>query len=83
MTQAKSFTLDGKRYRLDSLVPAGSIRWLVARHRVSLADAEVELAMAYRCSGKEWSEKLCLQACAYALKCHRDNQGLYTRVMLG
>ena len=62
-------------------VPEGSIRWLLGRVHVSTPDAEVEADIRLTCSkATEAQRKACVK---YALKCHRENQALYCRVIYG
>ena len=64
-------------------VPEGSIRWLLGRVHVSTPDSEVEADIRRRCSkttATEAQRKACVK---YALKCHRENQALYCRVIYG
>lgn len=77
----KSFTLDGKRHRLDPKIPTGQIEWLVRREHVATGDSEIAAMIRERATG--WSDRLINQAVAYAIKCHRDNQDLYRHVYRG
>lgn len=80
MTQAKSFTLDGKRHKLDAKVPAEQIRHMAGFWHVSVPDDEIREMIARRAAGqgKAWPDHCVRQAQAFAVKCHRDNQRLYT-----
>jgi hypothetical protein len=66
-------------------VPKASIQWLVARLHVSTPDSEVEAdirkrisCLLFACTAKQTDK--CV---AYALKCHKHNQALYSHVMRG
>jgi len=80
--QPKSFTLDGKRYKLDALVPAHEIEWKVMRMHVGTSDDKVKAVFRDTADpAKGWTERLIKQAENYALYCHRANQGTYRYVM--
>lgn len=72
----KSFTLDGKRYKLDARIPTGGIRWLMGRVHVGTPDDEVRADIRERAKVNGWPAELVPVAEAYALKCHHDNQAL-------
>lgn len=74
---------EAKRKAEKFQVPEGSIRWLLGRVHVSTPDSEVEADIRRRlCSPQvtEIQRKACVK---YALKCHRENQALYCRVIYG
>jgi hypothetical protein len=62
-------------------VPKASIQWLVARLHVSTPDSEVEADIRKRV--KDCTAKQTDKCVAYALKCHKHNQALYSHVMRG
>lgn len=77
MAQQKSFTLDGKSYKLPPEVPAGEISWYVARFHVSESDDDVKAKVSELV--KKWPKASQRRAAAlYALACHRRNQKLFT-----
>lgn len=80
---AKTFTLDGKRMKLNALVPAGQIEWIAGRWHVSMTDEEIRTEIAKRSAGKEMPENVLRSAQAYAIACHRKNQALYRFVATG
>jgi len=63
-------------------VPKASIQWLVARLHVSTPDSEVEADIRKRMHGHT-TVKQTDKCVAYALKCHKHNQALYSHVMRG
>ncbi len=72
----KSFTLDGKRHKLDALIPIGSIRYVVGNMNVGDTDEAVRAEIAER-SVKWGKPALAEQAALFALKCHRENQAIF------
>jgi hypothetical protein len=64
-------------------VPQGSIRWLVARAHVSTSDADVEKDIRRRLVASQTTPAQRNACVKYALKCHRENQALYCRVIYG
>ncbi len=78
MAQPKSFTLDGKQHTLSAQVPAHEIEWVMGRVHVGLSDVEVHKLILPRC--RTWPRHLADQAATFAVKCHRDNQVLFTHV---
>ena len=59
-------------------VPQASIRWLLGNVHVSTPDSEVEADMRSRLKTVTEAQR---NACVkYALKCHHENQGLYSPV---
>lgn len=85
MPAPKSFTLDGKRYKLDPMVPTGFIRWRMGQVHVATSDAEIEAEMLARiaknCSDVSASVKR--QIVNYALACHRENWKQFRAVATG
>jgi len=80
----KTFTLDGKRKRLNPLVPTGQISRIVADIHIGAPDGEVVEIIAKRAKQNTgWNARLIGNAATYALHCHRKNQALYRAVMLG
>ena len=78
---AKSFTLDGKRYKLDPVVPIGQIKWRMGHVHVGTSDEDVKSEWQKRCEQNGVTDQRIInQICHYALKCHRDNQNLYNFV---
>lgn len=74
----KSFTLEGKRYKLLPVIPIQQISWLVQRMHVSALDADVRDSIVQRVgSNSGWTKQAIEQAQHYAVKCHRDNQALF------
>lgn len=71
----KSFTLDGKRYRLPPNIPTADIRYMIGNRHVAEPDAEIRELMAART--RTWSAELQNIATLYALRCHRANQHLF------
>jgi hypothetical protein len=80
--QPKSFTLDGKRYRLDDKVPAPQIRYLSGFWHVAVPDVEIREIIERRATANRWPVQYVEQAVMFAIKCHRENQKLYRSVML-
>jgi hypothetical protein len=76
-----SFTLDGKRFKLSPKVPTHQVERLMAGVHVGTSDADVKAMVAKRT--KTWPKWAQVQVERFALKCHRDNQGLFRRVMGG
>lgn len=83
----KSFTLDGKRYRLSPEIPLNSIAGHVARYPVGTPDedicASIREAVGNSRDASLWTPRLILQAERLALSEHRRNQRLYAQVMGG
>jgi len=62
-------------------IPEASIRWLMGRVHVGMSDADITAYITRRCSKATPSQ---LRACVkYALKCHKENRALYSRVTSG
>lgn len=63
--------------RIDPRIPTGDIDWLVQRLHVGTPDDEVSEEIVKRLSKpSDGDREILAQACAYALACHRANQGL-------
>ena len=77
----KSFTVDGKRYKLGSRIPTHEIRSIVATFHVGTSDEEIMADMETRAMRVKAKPAEILQCQMYALKCHRENQQLYRKVM--
>jgi hypothetical protein len=78
----KSFTLDGKRHKLDPRVPARQIQWLVDRLHVATPDEDLRGIIAKR-AAEGWPAHCLKQAQEFAVYCHRKNQKMYLFVMRG
>jgi hypothetical protein len=85
--QPKSFSLDGKRYRIDPLIPMATIRHWVSMRHIGASDSYIEREIAESAArskdGAQWTPSRVRQAQRYAVSCHRKNQALYTRVTKG
>jgi hypothetical protein len=68
--------------RITLTIPKGSISFIVSRLHVGTADAEVEANIRQR-TEKLYTPAQVNKCVAYALRCHRENQGLYNYVMRG
>jgi Na+-transporting methylmalonyl-CoA/oxaloacetate decarboxylase gamma subunit len=68
---------------VPAFVPQASIRWLMGRVHVGTPDAEVEADMRRRCAKTNATEQEIAAIVAFAIACHRENQGLYNAVMSG
>lgn len=80
----RTFTLDGKRYRIPSMFSCSEIERVVNRLHVAARDKEVREEITSRTKGKSgWTEALIEKACLYALHVHRKNQALYHKVTKG
>lgn len=85
----KSFLLDGKRKRLRAEVPEREIRRWVGNFHVGTPDSEIitklnrKIACAPHGPGEVWTPAIIRSAGLWALKCHRDNLGVYCHVMRG
>lgn len=62
-------------------IPKGQIRWLVGQMHVSTTEEEIREDILSR--SVKWPQEAREEAVKYALKCHRENQGLYHAVMTG
>lgn len=62
-------------------IPKGQIRWLMSRVHVSATEEEIQEDILSR--SVKWPQEAREEAVRYALKCHRENQGLYTAVVTG
>jgi hypothetical protein len=69
----------GKRW--DDKLPRYDLKWFMGRVHVGTPDSEVEADIRRRCAA--WPPRMIGQAVAYALECHKANQGLYRYVMGG
>lgn len=82
----KSFTLDGKRYRISTTLPTGTIEYLARFWHVSTTDAEICDIIRRRAMDAprraDWPERMIAQAQRYAMSRHRANQKLYRYVQL-
>jgi len=76
----KSFTLDGKRHRLDSRVPTQQVQWLVDRQHVGTSDLEITELIDGRTHS--WPAAARKSARTFAVYCHRKNQHLVERFRL-
>ncbi len=81
MNYVTSITLDGKRIRIDSTVPRHDVSWYMGRVHVGTSDEAVKADIVERCKGPGYTAGIVRQTVAYALWCHRKNQGLYRSVM--
>lgn len=83
----KSFTLDGKRYRLSNRVPVVEVDYLAGFWHVSTTDQEICDIIRRRAMGKsprgDWTERAIVATQRYALSRHRANQKLYRYVQRG
>lgn len=83
----KSFTLDGKRYRLSCRVPVVEVKYLAQFWHVSTTDDEIRDIIRRRAMGKsprgDWTERAIVTTQNYALSLHRTNQRLYRYVQRG
>lgn len=90
----KSFTLDGKRYRLNALVPIWQIERMAAAWHVSTPDDDIRDIIARRINPQftsrafdnaplPWTCAMVQQAMDYAVYCHRRNQRLWNYVATG
>lgn len=69
---------------VPEFVPRGAIHWLMGRTHVGTSDAAIEAEVRKRLQKNKGITEEQLAACvAYALACHRENQGLYHAVMTG
>src|ERR1035437_2697638 len=64
-------------------VPEASIRFLLGRMHVSTSDADVEKDIRRRLVASQTTPAQRNACVKYALKCHRENQALYCRVIYG
>ncbi len=64
-------------------LPEASIRWYVGKYHVSTPDTDIRQAIRGLCVTSVWTEKDIIRAENYAVKCHKENRDLYTRVMSG
>lgn len=84
---AKSFTLDGKRYRFNPALPLATLDYIVRFLHVSTSDEEVKAIVRRRALDAprraDWPERLIVQAERYALSRHRANQRLFRYVQRG
>jgi hypothetical protein len=64
-------------------VPEASIRFLLGRMHVSTPDAEVEKDMRRRLISSQTTPAQRNACVKFALKCHRENQASYCRVIYG
>jgi|HubBroStandDraft_1064217.scaffolds.fasta_scaffold34755_1 hypothetical protein len=74
------------RKPVPDYVPQQSIRWLMGRVHVGTSDADIEADMRRRFAkavANGMTEEQLAECIAYALACHRENQGLYNAVMTG
>ena len=62
-------------------VPKYSIGWLIARLHVGTSDADIEADLRKRLSKSLLTPAQFKKCLVYALKCHKENQNLYNRVM--
>lgn len=81
----KSFTLDGKRIRVDRASPVDQINRIIDRLHVSTTDEEVKTEIAHRAqfSSTPSAPALVENMQAIALHRHRKNQALYRAVQTG
>lgn len=76
----KSFTLDGKRYKVHPMVPVADIRWLIGRQHVGDEDDKIKALISQRTGS--WPRAARDSAQTLAVWFHRKNQQLVTDLRL-
>lgn len=75
----------GKRW--DRRVPRFAIARIVDKYHVAMPDDEITADIRTRIEASpqrdQYSKAIIRQSLAYALECHKRNQGLYRRVVSG
>jgi len=79
--EARLAAAEKRAKRTTLAVPKGAISFIVGRLHVRTSDAEVEANITKRTAKLTPAQQR--KCVAYALKCHRENQGLYDFVMRG
>lgn len=76
----KSFTLDGKRHKINRRVPIAEVRHLIGQQHVSTTDDEIIALIAARTTS--WPRAAIDSAKRLAVYFHRNNQKLFTELRL-